>query len=129
MSPQGGVRAVAQAVIQCVGGLKVGAVGPGVVYATSGIEFHKALRLDREVVGRYVRPADALAFVVGALLCGAQWWRTTGQNQQKGAFVGFVGSLAGCFQILAGSGRAPVMAFGATKWTPACAKIHVSMRS
>ncbi|RRH79414.1 hypothetical protein EH244_31960 [Variovorax beijingensis] len=52
MSPQGGVRAIAQAVIQCVGGLKVGAVGPGVVYATSDIEFHKALRLDREVVGR-----------------------------------------------------------------------------
>ncbi|RIX84034.1 hypothetical protein [Acidovorax cavernicola] len=49
---QGGARAVAQAVIHCVGGLKVGAVGPGSVGAASEVDFHQALRLDREVVGR-----------------------------------------------------------------------------
>lgn len=51
-STHGGARAVAQAVIHLVGGLKVGEVGPGLVHSASDIEFHQALRLDREVIGR-----------------------------------------------------------------------------
>jgi hypothetical protein len=48
----GGARAAAQIVLACVGGLKVGATGPGVEQAASDIEFHQAMRQDREIVVR-----------------------------------------------------------------------------
>lgn len=67
MPSEGGARAVAQGVIKCVGGLKVGAVGPGMVFVSGDIEFHRVLRLDREVVVRpWNRQLGALMSVADA---------------------------------------------------------------
>jgi len=48
--PWEGAQAAAEAVIARLGGLRVGSTAPGVEQAQSNIEFHEALRQDREVV-------------------------------------------------------------------------------
>ena len=45
-------QAAAQAVIECLGGLRIGATGPGESQATSDVEFHQAIQRSREIVVR-----------------------------------------------------------------------------
>ena len=49
---EGTAQAAAQIVIACVGGLTVGATGPGTEQAASDIEFHPDMRQGRQIVVR-----------------------------------------------------------------------------